>query len=44
MLGAAGCIAPEALAAAGIIPPETGVVWFRSGTGSGPHAAVLSVS
>ncbi|GFH20585.1 chlorophyll a-b binding protein, chloroplastic, partial [Haematococcus lacustris] len=31
MLGAAGCIAPEILAAAGVAPPETGVAWFRSG-------------
>eukprot|EP00199_Chlamydomonas_sp_CCMP681_P006859 CAMPEP_0119101548 /NCGR_PEP_ID=MMETSP1180-20130426/582_1 /TAXON_ID=3052 ORGANISM="Chlamydomonas cf sp, Strain CCMP681" /NCGR_SAMPLE_ID=MMETSP1180 /ASSEMBLY_ACC=CAM_ASM_000741 /LENGTH=274 /DNA_ID=CAMNT_0007085689 /DNA_START=56 /DNA_END=880 /DNA_ORIENTATION=- len=31
MLGAAGCIAPEALSALGVIPAETGVVWFRSG-------------
>jgi len=31
MLGAAGCIAPEILAAAGATPAETGVVWFRSG-------------
>ncbi|KAJ9533572.1 hypothetical protein QJQ45_026631 [Haematococcus lacustris] len=31
MLGAAGCIAPEILAAAGVTPPETGVAWFRSG-------------
>lgn len=31
MLGAAGCLAPEVLAAAGLTPPETGVVWFRSG-------------
>ncbi len=31
MLGAAGCIAPEILGAAGAIPQETAVVWFRSG-------------
>jgi light-harvesting complex I chlorophyll a/b binding protein 3 len=31
MLGAAGCIAPELLAKMGVIPEETGVVWFQSG-------------
>jgi hypothetical protein len=31
MLGAAGCLAPEALAAMGVTPAETGVVWFKSG-------------
>lgn len=31
MLGAAGCIAPEALGALGVIPQETAVVWFNSG-------------
>jgi len=31
MLGAAGCLAPEALAKMGVTPAETGVVWFRSG-------------
>jgi light-harvesting complex I chlorophyll a/b binding protein 3 len=32
MLGAAGCIAPEILAAAGVIPQEaSSVVWFKSG-------------
>jgi len=31
MLGAAGCIAPEILAAAGVIPSETGLVWYKSG-------------
>jgi hypothetical protein len=31
MLGAAGCLAPEALAAAGVTPASTGVAWFRSG-------------
>ena len=31
MLGAAGIIAPELLGKIGVIPAETGVVWFRSG-------------
>jgi len=31
MLGAAGAIAPEILGNMGIIPKETGVVWFASG-------------
>ena len=31
MLGAAGCIAPEILGAAGVIPADTGLVWFKSG-------------
>lgn len=31
MLGAAGCLAPEILGAAGVIPAETGVTWFSSG-------------
>jgi len=31
MLGMAGCIAPEALAAWGIIPESTGVVWYKNG-------------
>lgn len=31
MLGAAGCIAPEILGQAGVIPESTGIVWFRSG-------------
>eukprot|EP00803_Ostreobium_quekettii_P011703 evm.model.scf_1854.5 EVM.evm.TU.scf_1854.5 scf_1854:13061-16437(+) len=31
MLGAAGCIAPEILAYVGVIPQETGVVFFRNG-------------
>jgi hypothetical protein len=31
MLGAAGCIAPEVLAKAGVIPEATGVLWFQSG-------------
>jgi len=31
MLGAAGCIAPEALAAWGLTPSETGMPWFASG-------------
>jgi len=31
MLGAAGCIAPEVLAAAGVTPAETGLPWFASG-------------
>jgi len=31
MLGAAGCIAPEFLGAVGVIPPESAIVWFKSG-------------
>eukprot|EP00850_Spirogloea_muscicola_P010199 SM000059S18676 [mRNA] locus=s59:344212:345322:- [translate_table: standard] len=31
MLGAAGCIAPEILGRAGLIPQETAVVWYRVG-------------
>jgi len=31
MLGAAGMIAPEILGKVGVIPKETGLVWFRSG-------------
>lgn len=31
MLGAAGCVAPEALGKLGIIPEATQVVWFQSG-------------
>jgi len=31
MLGAAGCIAPEFLGKAGMIPESTGLVWFKSG-------------
>lgn len=31
MLGAAGCIGPEILAAAGVIPESTGIRWFESG-------------
>lgn len=31
MLGAAGCIAPEVLGKAGVIPSETAIEWFRSG-------------
>lgn len=31
MLGAAGAIAPEILGKLGLIPPETAVVWFKSG-------------
>jgi len=31
MLGAAGCIAPEVLGKAGIIPAATAIDWFRSG-------------
>nr|6SL5_3 Chain 3, Chlorophyll a-b binding protein, chloroplastic [Dunaliella salina] len=31
MLGAAGCIAPEILGKAGVIPAETAVDWFRTG-------------
>lgn len=31
MLGAAGCIAPEVLGKAGVIPAETAVDWFRTG-------------
>lgn len=31
MLGAAGCVAPEVLGAAGLIPAETGIEWFKTG-------------
>eukprot|EP00955_Chlamydomonas_euryale_P082377 363712-Chlamydomonas_euryale.AAC.10 len=31
MLGAAGCIAPEFLGAVGVIPPESAIVWYKSG-------------
>lgn len=31
MLGAAGCFAPEFLGKAGVIPKETGLVWFKNG-------------
>merc|ERR1719265_2317625 len=31
MLGSAGCIAPEILGKLGIIPPETGLPWFKAG-------------
>eukprot|EP00355_Strombidium_rassoulzadegani_P003437 CAMPEP_0168628372 /NCGR_PEP_ID=MMETSP0449_2-20121227/11809_1 /TAXON_ID=1082188 /ORGANISM="Strombidium rassoulzadegani, Strain ras09" /LENGTH=277 /DNA_ID=CAMNT_0008670787 /DNA_START=42 /DNA_END=875 /DNA_ORIENTATION=+ len=31
MLGIAGCMAPEILGAAGVIPADTGLVWFKSG-------------
>jgi light-harvesting complex I chlorophyll a/b binding protein 3 len=31
MLGAAGCLAPEALGKMGLIPEATNVVWFKSG-------------
>jgi len=31
MLGAAGCLAPEALGKMGVIPESTGLVWFRNG-------------
>lgn len=31
MLGAAGCLGPEALGAMGVIPEATRVVWFKSG-------------
>lgn len=31
MLGAAGCIAPEVLGAAGLIPDKTNIVWYESG-------------
>lgn len=31
MLGASGMIAPEVLGAAGVIPQETAIVWFKSG-------------
>ena len=31
MLGAAGCLAPEILGNMGIIPAETGLVWYKSG-------------
>lgn len=31
MLGAAGCVGPEALGAMGVIPEPTRVLWFKSG-------------
>merc|ERR1712188_143873 len=31
MLGAAGCVAPEILGKIGVIPAETGVLWYKSG-------------
>jgi len=31
MLGAAGCIAPEILGKAGVIPESTGLAWFKNG-------------
>lgn len=31
MLGAAGCITPEILGKAGVIPDATGIEWFKSG-------------
>jgi len=31
MLGVAGCVAPEFLGKAGVIPESTGLVWFQSG-------------
>ena len=31
MLGAAGCIAPEALGHAGLVPEATNIAWFQSG-------------
>lgn len=31
MLAAAGAVAPEALALAGLTPTETGLPWFESG-------------
>ena len=31
MLGVAGIVAPEVLGGAGIIPADTGLVWFKSG-------------
>lgn len=31
MLGAAGCIAPEILGAAGVVPAETAIPWFKAG-------------
>jgi hypothetical protein len=31
MLAAAGAIAPEVLAAMGVIPPDTGLPWFEAG-------------
>jgi hypothetical protein len=31
MLGVVGCIAPELLAQKGVIPPETGVLWYSTG-------------
>lgn len=31
MLGVVGCLAPEVLANAGVLPPEAGVLWFRTG-------------
>ena len=31
MLGAAGCVAPEILGGAGVIPAETNILWFQAG-------------
>jgi len=31
MLGAAGCIAPEILGRLNVIPPSTGLVWYKAG-------------
>jgi hypothetical protein len=31
MLGAAGCVAPEVLGGAGLIPADTNVLWFKTG-------------
>lgn len=31
MLGAAGCIAPEALGKMGVIPESTGIAWYKNG-------------
>ena len=30
-MGVAGLVAPEILGGAGVIPAETGLVWFRAG-------------